>query len=112
MRVLVVGAGRVGARVLGQLQKNPSIQVITLDPRERPYAIEKGIIKHVDVSESLTPLSLQFVLEQTRPDLILMAADSQDMSLGKAPGVDLLAESLREELAALSTVPLVEVART
>jgi len=112
MRVLVVGAGRVGARVLAQLQKNATLEIITLDPRPRPYALEQGLIDRVDVAESLTPLTLEYVLAQTEPDLVLLAADSADMSLGKAPGMDILAESLREELAALSAVPLVEVART
>lgn len=40
MRVLVIGAGMVGARVLTQLKKNPCIEVVTVDPRERPYAVE------------------------------------------------------------------------
>ena len=57
MRVLVVGAGMVGARVLRQLKKNPRIEVVTVDPRDRPYAVEQGIIDDVTTTRSLTRLS-------------------------------------------------------
>jgi hypothetical protein len=36
---------------------------------------------------------------------------TEDMGLGAPPGMDILAEALREELAALSRVPIIEVAR-
>ena len=48
MRVLVVGAGRVGARVILQLKKNSSLTVLTVDPRKRPYAVEQDVIESVD----------------------------------------------------------------
>ena len=60
MRILVVGAGRVGARVLRQLQKNPKLTVITADPHETPYAVQEGIIEKVDIRESLTPSHVGF----------------------------------------------------
>ena len=112
MRILVVGAGRIGVRVLQQLRKNPDITIITLDPREKPFAITEGILSSVDIDEPLTPLSLDYVLEETRPDLILLTTTTEDMGLGKAPGLDILAGALRDELAAIAKVPVVEVART
>jgi nucleoside-diphosphate-sugar epimerase len=111
MRILVVGAGRTGAKVLRQLQKNPAIQVITADPRPDPYAVEQGIIPAVDLAETLTPLTLEYVIEQARPDMILLAMASDDLGLGDAPGIDVLADALRQELAALGEVPIIEVAR-
>jgi len=111
MRILVVGAGRVGAQVLRQLQKNPELIVLTTDPNRTPFAVENGIIPNVDLTEALTPLTLNFVLEKTRPDLILLTTSSEDMGLGTAPGVDILADALKRELASISTVPLIEVAR-
>lgn len=111
MRVLVVGAGRVGARVLRQLQKNPELVVLVLDPRENPYALQEGIISKVDIREALTPLTLEHVVEQARPELILLTTTTEDLGLGKAPGLDILADSLKEEVAALSEVPVIEVAR-
>lgn len=112
MRILVIGAGRVGTQVLRQLKKNPELIVMTADPSESPFAVEKGIIPKVDLAEALTPLTLNYVLEKTRPDLILLTTSSEDMGLGTAPGVDILADSLKRELASISTVPLIEVART
>ena len=111
MRILVVGAGRVGAEVIKQLKKNPSLTVLTLDPRENPYALAQGIIKAVDFRESLTPLNLNFVLEQAKPDLILLARATEDLGLGKAPGMGLFAESLGHELAEVCEVPIIKATR-
>ena len=112
MRILVVGAGRIGARVIEQLQKNPKLTVLTLDPRDNPYALEQGIIAAVDFRESLTPLNLKYVLEQAQPDLILLARATEDLGLGHVAGMDVLAESLSHELAAICDVPMIKVART
>ncbi|MBC8509179.1 MAG: NAD-binding protein [Chloroflexi bacterium] len=112
MRILVVGAGRVGAHVLQQLQKNPKITIITADPNETPYAVQEGIIEKVDIRESLTPLTLDFVVAQSQPELMILTRTSEDLGLGMAPGTDILAEALRDELAAISDVPVIEVTRT
>ena len=112
MRILVVGAGRIGARVLRQLQKNPALTVLTLDPRPEPYALQEGIIDRVDIDEALTPLTLEYVLAQAEPDLVLLTTTTEDMGLGRAPGLDLLADALKEEVARLAEVPVIEVSRT
>ena len=111
MRILVVGAGRAGARVLRQLKKNPDLTVITLDPRVGPYAVQQGIIKAVDIHEVFTPLTLEYVLERARPDLVLLATSTADLGLGDVSGIDVLAQSLRDELTAISRVPMIKVAR-
>jgi hypothetical protein len=36
---------------------------------------------------------------------------TEDMALGQAPGIDVLADALREEMAAISEIPLIVVAR-
>jgi len=112
MRVMVVGAGRIGARVLRQLQKNPKIEVLTVDPREETYAIQHNIIPAIDFHEALSPQAIRHVLEQTKPDLVLVTTTTEDMGLGKAPGIDILVEALRQELAAIAKVPVIAVART
>lgn len=112
MRILVIGAGRAGTRVLRQLQKNPGLILLTADPRKDPYAVQQGIIAAVDISEALTPLTLDYVLEQAQPDLVLLTTTTEDLGLGKAPGIDILAGALREELAAIADVPVIAVART
>lgn len=68
----------------------------------------ESIIEALDTAEALTP---ELVLEQAQPDLILLTMTTEDLALGKAPGLDILAEALKEELAQLSDVPIVEVAR-
>ena len=71
MRILVIGAGHTGAQVLHQLQKNPALTVMVADPHDRPYAVEQGIIASIDYRESLTPLTLEYLLEKSKPDLVL-----------------------------------------
>ena len=70
------------------------------------------MIRSVDFREVLTPLTLDFVLDQAKPDLVLLASATEDMGLGRAPGTDVLAGALRDELASLSRVPVIEVARS
>ena len=111
MHVLVIGAGRTGGQVLRQLRKNPNLEVLTVDPREEPYAVQEGIISAVDFHEALTPHALEYVIEQTKPDLILVTTATEDMGLGKAPGIDILVDSLRGELATIANVPVIAVAR-
>jgi predicted homoserine dehydrogenase-like protein len=108
---VVVGAGRVGARVLLQLQKNPKLEVLTVDPRNRPYAVQQRIIAAVDYHEALTPQAIEHVVQQTKPDLVLVTTSTEDMELGQAPGVDILVEALRREIAATARVPVIGVAR-
>lgn len=111
MRVLVVGVGRTGARVIKQLRKNPDIEIITADPRADAHAVEKGLIERVDILEGFTPLTVDYVIEKAKPDLILLATATEDLGLGDAPGIDILADALRKEVASASDIPLIQVAR-
>ena len=112
MRVLVIGAGRTGAKVIKQLQKNPAIHIITADPRTRHFAVDETIIEKVDIRENITPLTFERILQEALPDIVLITMQPEDMGLGKTSGVDILAEALHEEIASLSPVPVIEVART
>jgi hypothetical protein len=112
MTVLVVGAGNTGVQVLRQLLKNPTLRILTLDPRENPYAVEQGIIENVDFKESLTPLNLDQVLNQAKPDIILLTSIGEDMGFGSAAGVNMFRDALRDEIATISDVPVIEVARS
>jgi len=98
--------------VLRQLQKNPNLTVITVDPREEPYAVREGVIPDVDMREPLTPFNLDHILAQVQPDLVLLTRSTEDLGLGAAPGMDLLSSALSEELTVISEVPMIEVART
>lgn len=112
MRVLVVGAGRVGARVLLQLKKNPDLTVVTVDPREAPYAVEEGIIPSVDYHNELTPGDLEPLLEEVKPDIVLVTTSAEDIGRTGVPGLELLVEGLRGELEETAKVPIIAVART
>ena len=50
-------------------------------------------------------------MDQTRPDLILWTIATEDLALGQAPGVEVLGRALREEIASVSEIPVIEVAR-
>ena len=112
MIVLLLGAGRVGAKVLLQLQKNPDITVVTVDPRENPYALEQGIIPRVDYRVELTPGDLEDVLEHVKPDLVLVTTSGEDMGRSEVPGLEILVEALRAEFESTAKVPVIAVSRT
>jgi Trk K+ transport system NAD-binding subunit len=111
MRILVVGAGRVGAKVILQLRKNPKLNVVTVDPRENPPALEQGVIDHVDHFSELTLGGLADIIGKEKPDLILVTTSSEDIARTGVPGLDLLVEALRGELEATSSVPIIAVSR-
>ena len=111
MKVLVVGAGGTGARVIRQLRKNPDIEIVNADPRADSFAVETGVIESVDIQEGFTPLTVDYVLEKAKPDLILLATATEDLELGSSPGIDILDEALRKEMASASDLPLIKVAR-
>lgn len=111
MRVLVVGAGMVGARVLRQLKKNPRIEVVTVDPRDRPYAVEQGIIMDVDYHAELNTVELKETLSKVRPDLVLVTTSKEDMARTGVSGLEVLVTALRNELEATAEVPIIAVAR-
>jgi len=112
LRVLVVGAGRVGARVFLQLKKNPEITVVTVDPRETPYAVEEGVIASVDYHSDLTPGDLKPIMEEVKPELVLVTTSREDIGRTGVPGLEILVESLQGELEAMANVPIIAVSRT
>jgi ketopantoate reductase len=112
LKILVVGAGRVGAKVLLQLKKNPALTVLTVDPRDEPYAIEQGIIESVDYKKELTPRDLGEVLAWVEPDLVLVTTSAGDMGHTGVPGLEILVEALRGELEATANVPIIAVDRS
>ena len=112
MTVLVVGVGKSGAEVLRQLLKNPALRIVTLDPRDNPYAIQEGILERVDFKEALAPVSIDSIIKLSKPDLVLLTTSPQDMGLGEATGMDILSAALHDELATIADVPVIKVARS
>lgn len=112
MHVLVVGVGRVGTKVMLQLRKNPRLKVVTVDPRERPPAVEQGVIDSVDYRSELSLIGLREVISQAKPDLVLVTTSAEDIARTGVPGLDILVEALRGELEATASVPIIAVSRT
>lgn len=102
----------MGARVLNQLKKNPGLEVMTVDPRERPYAVEEGIINAVDYLSELTAGGLGPILEEVMPDLVLVTTSREDIGRSGVPGLEILVEALQGELEATAKVPIIAVDRT
>lgn len=78
MRVLVVGAGELGARAIKQLKKGEDIEVLVADHREEPYALKEGIIDKVDIKLHITPMNAVQVCLSVKPNLVLIARNLQD----------------------------------
>lgn len=112
MRVLVCGAGENGVNVIRQLRKNENIEIIVLDPRENPYGLREGIIEKIDIKEALTPLTIDFVIDEIKPELILFTMEAEDLGLGSIAGLEVLSSAMRDEVTSISSIPFIQVART
>lgn len=112
LRLLIVGAGKVGARVFLQLRKNPDLCVVTMDPRDNPFAVEEGIIPFVDYKRELNPGELEAVIAEVKPDLVLVTTSREDIGRSGVPGLEILVEALKQELEATAKVPIIAVSRT
>ena len=109
--ILVIGAGKVGAKVLLQLKKNPRIEVKTVDSREMPFAVEEGILDSVDYIAELTLVELNPLIESVAPDIVLVTTSREDISRSNVPGLEILVDSLRQELELTTDVPIIAVNR-
>ena len=109
--ILVIGAGKVGAKVLLQLKKNPKIEVKTLDSRETPFAVVEGIIDSVDYIAELIPIELKPLIESIAPSIVLVTTSREDISRSNVPGLEILVDSLRQELELTVDVPIIAVNR-
>lgn len=97
--------------MLTQLKKNPRISVFTVDPRDRPYAVEQGVIEDVDYHIDLNMVDLTDTMNKARPDLVLVTTSKEDIARSGVSGLEVLVTALRDELEATSAVPIIAVAR-
>lgn len=112
MRVLVVGAGRVGVRVVAQLRKNTRVEIVTLDPRDSPPAVREGVIERVDYKTPLDIVEIVKVIVEVAPDLVLLTTSAADMGTTGSSGLDIFLDALNQELEASVRVPVIAVARS
>jgi len=85
LRVLVIGAGRLGVQTIKQLRKNPETEIVVADPHERPEALVEGVIGKVDIRAHVTALNLAEVLKAVDPDLVLLARTTDDWEKTDTP---------------------------
>lgn len=85
MRVLVIGAGRLGIQAIKQLRKNPEMEILVADPHDRPEAIADGVIEKVDFRIHVTALNFQEVVDAAEPDMVLLARTLDDWEKADTP---------------------------
>ncbi len=85
MRVLVIGAGRLGVQTIKQLRKDPDMEVVVADPHERPEAVAEGVVEKVDLRVHVTPLNFAEVVDAVGPDLVLLARTTDDWEKTDTP---------------------------
>ncbi len=112
MKIVVIGAGRVGARVLLQLKKNPSIEPILVDPRDEPYAIQRGIAPAIHYKVELSSIELGMIIAKELPELVLVTTSPEDLGKESVSGLDIYVESLGRELESVLRVPVIGVSRS
>ncbi len=105
MRIWLIGADERGAEVLGQLQKNPNIELYVSHPSDRPVAVTRKLIDQVDLVEVVTPANVNTLARRIRPDLILIDPTVKQHSLGRVAGGGAFATALNNEIAASSDYP-------
>lgn len=98
MRVLVIGAEKLGTQVIRQLKKIPEIEMVVAERRERPVAVECGVIDKVDVVAHVTSLNFSEVLERVNPDFVVLARTVQDWEKTETPMGSEYVEGMEREL--------------
>jgi len=112
MRIWLIGAGRMGSSVLRQLQKNSNLEIITSDTKDRPKAVEDGLIDQIDFVERVTPLNVNAVAKRIRPDLILISTGSGVNSYTHLAGGMAMADAFNYEIATASAYPCLVISRS
>lgn len=85
MRVLVIGAEKLGAQVIRQLKKIPDVEIVVAERRERPEAVTSGEIEKVDIVSHVTAMNFGEVLSETKPDFVVLARTVQDWEKSDTP---------------------------
>jgi hypothetical protein len=85
LRILVIGAGHLGAQVIGQLMKNEEIEIVVADAHKEPHAVKAKVIEAVDILLHVTPLNFKEVFDEVHPDLVLLARTVEDWEQTDVP---------------------------
>ena len=85
MRVLVIGAERLGIKVMKQLKKVEGLEMVVAERRDQPLAVEEGVIEKVDIVAHVTAMNFEDVLAKTSPDLVVLARTVEDWDKADTP---------------------------
>ncbi len=85
MRILVVGAEKLGTRVIRQLKKMQDVEIIVAERRERPEAVESGVIDKVDVVTHVTAMNFSETVALAKPDFVVLARTVEDWEKSDTP---------------------------
>jgi len=110
MKVLVIGGGEAGIWVIKQLKKKDN-HIILADAREEPPAVVEGLVPRVDIVSTVTPINLDYFVEEYSPELIVVALTQEDLALDRVASGDLLTTQMIEELTEISSVPVIVASR-
>lgn len=85
MKVLVVGAGKLGSMVIRQLRKNPRLEIVVADPHKNPCAVVEDRLCDSHLRVHVTPLNFKEVIDQVKPDLVVLARTTEDWEQSDVP---------------------------
>ncbi len=85
MRILVVGAEKLGAQVIKQLKKRDDIDLVVADVNETPAAVSQGLIERVDILAHVTALNFEEIVERAKPDFVILARTISDWQKSDVP---------------------------
>ncbi|MBT4352215.1 hypothetical protein HOD20_06810 [archaeon] len=108
MKILVIGCGSLGSKVIAQLQKNENIRIITSDIKENPEAVRLGLIKKVNIVEHITVVNIRDIAKRYRPDLVFIARTVDDWGHDDTQLGSQLMTRMEEELNVLH-IPIIPV---
>ena len=85
MRVLVVGAEKLGTQVIRQLKKIRDVEIVVAECRSEPHAVREGVIEKVDHVVHVTALNFEEVLGESKPDFVVLARTVHDWEKADTP---------------------------
>lgn len=85
MKVLVIGAEKLGSQVIRQLKKMPGVEIVVAERREDPEAVTSGMIDKVDIVSHVTAMNFGEVLDHARPDFVVLARSVEDWEKSDTP---------------------------
>jgi len=85
VRILVVGAGKLGAKVIRQLKKNPELEIVVADPHDDPEALRDGTVDKIDLKAHVTTMNFSEVVCKLKPDMVILARTVHDWEQSDTP---------------------------